>query len=240
MNRFDAALKKTLTAHEKDGIGTLSEGTLHAVIKNYLDPDEQHHEKKLGRYICDIYDGDHVFEIQTRQLFKLEKKLFSILSEAEATIVFPIAVQKRVFWLDTATGEVSGGRRTTKKGVATDVLHELYGIRNHLTNEKLDVLVLLFSMDEYRNLNGWGRGGKRGSSRHDRIPTSLEGELVLRVADDYRALIPSSLGDCFSAKEFARLTRQSLPLAYRSLGTLSSLGIVSIEKQGRTNVYRLV
>ena len=37
------------------GIGTLSEKTVHAVLKNYLVPDERCHEISCGRYVADIF-----------------------------------------------------------------------------------------------------------------------------------------------------------------------------------------
>ena len=39
--RFDQAAAKILSReHENHGIGTLGEKTLHAVVKNYVEPDE--------------------------------------------------------------------------------------------------------------------------------------------------------------------------------------------------------
>ena len=237
---FDDALSKVLAHHYREGIGTLSEGTLHAVIKHYLDPDESHHEQKCGRSVCDVFDGDHIFEIQTRQLFKLNKKLERFLPEKRVTVVFPISAEKHVYWIDLSTGEMAGGRKSTRAGRKTDVLPELYGIREHLTNPNFDVLILLFKMDEYRNLDGWGRGGKRGSSRYDRIPRELFDELRLKTAVDYRALLPDNIPDSFTAKEFAKLTKLRLNAAYQALLVLETVGAVKVERNGRTNTYFLV
>lgn len=237
--RFENALSRVLEHHHREGIGTLAEGTLHAVIKYFLDPDESHHEQKLGRSVCDVFDGERIFEIQTRQLFKLNSKLTHFLPEYNVTVVFPISAEKHVYWLDKQTGELSGGRKSTRKGRATDVLPELYGLREHLTDANFEVLVLLFKMDEYRNLNGWGRGGKRGSSRYDRIPRELTDEHLLFDADSYRELLPPELPTSFAAKEFAKLTKMSQNAAYQALLVLETVGVVKVERNGRTNTYHL-
>ena len=237
--RFETALAKVLEFHTREGIGTLSEGTLHAVIKNYLDSDESHHERKYLRFFCDVYDGDHIYEIQTRQLFKLGRKLTVFLPEKRVTVVFPISGQKNVFWIDQATGEFSGGRKSPRSGRATDVLPELYGIVDYLNEPNIDILVLLFRMDEYRNLNGWGRGGKRGSSRYDRIPRELTNEVHLKTADDYRAILPNDLPQTFSAKEFSKFVKLSIGASYGALKVLEKVGVVTISKEGRLNSYSL-
>lgn len=237
--RFERALTRVLENHERGGIGTYYEGTLHAVIKHFLDPDESHHEQKVGRSVCDVFDGERIFEIQTRQLFKLNAKLTRFLPEHNVTVVFPISAEKRVFWLDEQTGELSGGRKSTRAGRKTDVLPELYGLREHLKNPNLEVLLLLFKMDEYRDLKGWGNGGKRGSSRLDRIPRELLDEHLLFDADSYRELLPSELPTSFTAKEFAKLTKLSQNAAYQALLVLETVGVVKVERNGRTNSYHL-
>ena len=51
----------------KKGIGTLSEKTLHSVLKNYFEPFSENHEIKIGNYVADIVGENGIIEIQTRQ-----------------------------------------------------------------------------------------------------------------------------------------------------------------------------
>lgn len=75
-DEFNIARKKILgTAHNDKGIGTLSEKTLHAVLKNYYEPDENKHEVAIDGYYADIFNDSGIIEIQTRQLNKLRDKL---------------------------------------------------------------------------------------------------------------------------------------------------------------------
>lgn len=52
---FDAAKEKIIgKSHNDKGIGTLSEKTLHAVLKMYYEPDEDNHEVAIDGYFADI------------------------------------------------------------------------------------------------------------------------------------------------------------------------------------------
>ena len=54
---FDAARQKIIgKSHNDKGIGTLSEKTLHAVLKAYYEPDEDKHEVALDGYYADIFN----------------------------------------------------------------------------------------------------------------------------------------------------------------------------------------
>jgi len=49
---FDAAKEKIIgKSHNDKGIGTLSEKTLHAVLKMYYEPDEDNHDMALADYL---------------------------------------------------------------------------------------------------------------------------------------------------------------------------------------------
>ena len=56
-------------------IGTLSEKSIHSEIKNYLEPNKEYQEVKVGNYIADIKRGNEIFEIQTQQFKNLIFKL---------------------------------------------------------------------------------------------------------------------------------------------------------------------
>ena len=69
---FEAARQRIIgKKHDDKGIGTLSEKTLHAVLKAYYEPDEDNQEVAVNGYYADIYNQDGIIEIQTRQLGKL-------------------------------------------------------------------------------------------------------------------------------------------------------------------------
>ena len=56
--RFEAARNKIMGADRvRQGIGTLSEKTIHAVLKNYYAPDADMHEIPLEGFVADIFTG---------------------------------------------------------------------------------------------------------------------------------------------------------------------------------------
>ena len=169
--KFLKASQKIVNHHrEKNKIGTLGEKTLHAVLKNYFEPDETKQEIRVGSYYADIFDGEEIIEIQTRQFNKLREKLSVFLKEYPVTIVYPVPGEKHLYWLDQESGELSRGRLSPKKGTPYEICAELYKIKNYLRNPNLHFHILILEVDEYRFLNGWSKDRKRGSSRCDRIP----------------------------------------------------------------------
>ena len=221
------------------GIGTLGERTLHAALKYYLQPDPAFHEVKVGRRVADIQDSRGIIEIQTRQFGRLQGKLEAFLALGPVTVVYPVAAQKRLCWMDPKTGETSPWRRSPKKKGPADILYELYAIRDFLGNSNLSIRVLLLEMEEIRCLNGWSHDRKRGSTRIDRVPVSLLGEITVGAKAGYRALLPAGLPKKFTSKEFAKGAALSLSSAQRGLLLLHQLGVVDrLGKQGRAYLYQ--
>lgn len=103
--RFEEAKKKILnTARLRQSIGTLSEKTIHAVVKNFYEPEETRQEVPVGGLVADIFTGTEIIEIQTRSFDKVRKKLDYFLPLYPVTIVYPLPRQKWITWIDEETG----------------------------------------------------------------------------------------------------------------------------------------
>ena len=124
--RFEAARDKIIGKNRvRQGIGTLSEKTMHAVLKHYYAPDEDMHEIPIENYVADIYTGTEIIEIQTRSMDRMRKKLEAFLPLYPVTIVYPIPREKWLYWIDEETGEVSQKRKSPKiAGEIQDSLSE--------------------------------------------------------------------------------------------------------------------
>lgn len=209
MDRFEEARLKGLAAlQERPGIGTLRERSLHAVLKYWIDPDESHHEVTLPcRLVADVYDGDQITEIQTRNFSKLRPKLARMLPDYPVTVVYPIPRVKRLVWMEPETGEMSQPRKSPKTGTAWDAFPELFYIRDYLRDPRLTVRLVYLDMDEYKLLNGWSRNRKKGACRVERIPTALAGEEKLSTAADFAALLPPCLPEPFTTTDLAKALR---------------------------------
>jgi len=239
--RFEAARDKIIGKNRtRQGIGTLSEKTMHAVLKNYYAPDEDMHEIPIENYVADIYTGTEIIEIQTRSMDRMRKKLEAFLPLYSVTIVYPIPREKWLYWIDEDTGEVSQKRKSPKKGNPYQAFIELYKIRPFLNHPNLRLRLDLIDMEEYRLLNGWSRDKKKGSERYDRIPTQFFEEVCIDCIRDYMQLIPYELPVQFTVKDFAKYAKIPVRLAGTVLLIFYDLGLVSrIGKKGNSYIYEV-
>lgn len=222
----------------RDGIGTLSEKTLHAVLKNYFEPDTTYHEVKIGKHYADIYNAHGITEIQTKQFNKLRNKLDVFLKNYVVTIVFPVASEKTLYWVDQETGEISKGRKSPKRGSVYSIFPELYKVKSLLKHNNIRFCITLVHIEEYRFLNGWSRDGKKGSTCSDRIPTKLVEERYITCVQDYLQFIPHDLPSQFDSREFATKAKIPISLAQTVLHILTEVCAVKrVGKRGRSILY---
>lgn len=202
-------------AHD-GGIGTLGEKRMHAVIKNYL-ADRRFQEIRMDavegshatRFVADVFDGERIFEVQTGSFYPLRTKLDYYLKKTpyHVTLVHPVSVVKRLSWIDPVTGEISTPRKSPRRGRIQDVAGQLFWLTPYISSGRLSLRLLLCETSEYRWKNGWGKGGKRGSVRYERIPTALLDDLTYTTPEDYRAdFLPDTLPERFTAAEYAKAT----------------------------------
>lgn len=190
-------------------IGTENEQQLHRELKYYFEPDESKHEKKVGRYIADILNDTGIIEVQTGSFDKIRKRIAFFLEQYSVTIVFPVAVEKMVAWIDPETGECTKPRKSPRKGDARDVLPQLFWLLPQLSNSRLSIKVALMDMEEHKLLCGWSADRKRGARRIARIPVEPRGFVTLSEKADYGPLLPPGLPVEFTAKEFCKAARFS-------------------------------
>lgn len=226
---------------EENGFGTLQEKTIHEVIKDFYCYDHDFQEQKRGRYIADIAIGDDIWEIQTRAFNRLRGKLSAFLKEYHVTVIYPVAVEKKIYWLDQETGAITGGRRSPRKGNAYDVFRELYAIRPYLQDPNFSLHVFLMDMEEYKLLNGWSRDKKKGAARYDRLPGKLRDIVRLEHREDYLYFLPDSLPQEFTSLDLAKCAHIPRDTAQTCLLILRDLKIVElIGKKERSNLHRIV
>ena len=94
--RFTAAKERIIGKNrERNGIGTLSEKTVHAVLKNYYAPDETQHEIPVEGCVADIFNGKEIIEIQTRSFDRMRPKLERFLPLYPVTILQACFLDRR-------------------------------------------------------------------------------------------------------------------------------------------------
>lgn len=239
---FEEACQKIVRQQrERNGIGTLQEKTLHAVLKNFYEPDPAHQEIPVESFVADILRDEEIIEIQTRGFNKLRRKLDIFLQQYPVTVVYPIVHTKWLYWIDEDTGEISKKRKSPKCGRIYDAIPELYKIKMYLDNPNLHLCLVLIDAEEYRLLNGWSHDKKKGSTRYDRIPTRLVEEHYIGCLSDYQCLIPEGLEPDYTSKDFAKAARIPVGYAQTTLTILHHIGVVErTGKSGRSYTYRTV
>ncbi len=239
---FESAKKKIIGVdRQRFGIGTLSEKTVHAILKNYYEPDEDKQEIPIENHIADIYADGEIIEIQTRQFNKMRDKLTCFLPLYPVTIVYPIPREKWIIWIDEESGELSQKRKSPLKGNPYFVFPELYKIKSFLKDPNLHIRLVLMDMEEYKLLNGWGKDKKRGATRYDRIPTELVEEVEINCLMDYMQFVPYELEDEFTSREFAKAAHISVSLAQNVLNILYHVGTVTrVGKKGKQYLYAVM
>lgn len=237
--KFEQAKREVIgTCRPRAGIGTLAEKTIHAVMKSYYAPDADSREIKVGRYVADIFADGRITEIQTRNFDKIRNKLAAFLPDYPVTVVYPIPREKYLFWIDETTGETSVPRKSPLHGTYYHACKELYKIKMYLKEKNLSIRLVLMDMDEYRLLNGWSRDRKKGSTRFDRIPKMIRGELELHTPADYRVFVPANLTEPFTTKEFAKAAHIPLRLAGTVINILKYMDVIRfVGKEGRSYRY---
>ncbi len=232
---------------EGNGIGTLNEKRLHHIIKEYFDPETSDHEVPFCGYVADIKNETGIIEIQTGALNPLYTKLSVFLPETDVTIVHPIIVKKKVFWIDPETGEISDGHLSPKRGCDYDGLVELFNIRSYLSSPRLHIRFMMIEADEYRYNDGWGRSGKLGSHRYEYIPKDLYDIVTIDETSDYMRFLPKELDledEGFTRNEYSAAIPRSVSSRRRSvhyaISALVSAGVIKNSgKRNRANVYTL-
>lgn len=238
--RFEEVKRKIIGVdRQRLGIGTLSEKTLHAVLKNYYEPDEDRQEIPIENFVADIYSDGQIIEIQTRQFNRMREKLSAFLPLYPVTIVYPIPREKWLIWIDEESGELSTRRKSPKKGTPYMAFAELYKIKMYLKDPNLKLRLVLVDMEEYRLLNGWSHDKKKGSTRYDRIPIRLVEEVEIEQPKDYMQFIPYELEEPFTVKDFAAVVHIPTSLSGTVLNLLYYMGVVRrVGKKGNAFLYQ--
>ena len=222
------------------GIGTLGEKSLHRDLKNLYQPDPTRHEVRVGRLIADAQDPEGgVVEVQTGYFFALKKRLPIYLQAGRVRLVCPVAERKWLCWLDPETGEVLSRRRSPKRGTPLDLSRELVHILPFLREKNLVFSFIMLEVEEYRLQNGWGRDGKRGSTRYERKLLQVIDRRDVSTPEGWASLLPA-LPPVFTAKELQKAARLSPAGASACLRVWQQAGALKRgENLGRAYTYRI-
>ncbi|MBR4622343.1 MAG: hypothetical protein IKO44_02260 [Ruminococcus sp.] len=238
--RFEEACKAVADEERsRSSIGTLSEKSVHAVLKRYFEPDASRHEIPVGGFVADIVSENGIIEIQTRQFSRLLNKLEQFLEYSRVTVVYPISKVRHITRIDPLTGETLSRRKSPKKGCIYDIIPELYRIKYTLDNPRLDVCICMLETEDIRTPEVSRRN--KGASKLDCFPADLLEEIWLEKPEDYRMFLPEGLNEEFTSADLAKSAAIPRSIAQTALNLLAYLGLVEKTGKGKRNtiIYRI-
>lgn len=122
-------------------INTYNETQLHRTLKNLYSPDDSGKEKAVEGFICDIYDGHVIIEIQTGHFAALRHKLEKLLPLYRMTIVYPVAENAYIRMLNE-DGSLRSCRKSPKHGNRYQIFKELSSIAQYTEYPNLSIEML--------------------------------------------------------------------------------------------------
>lgn len=141
--------------------------------------------------------------------------------------------------MDPVTGEAAAPRKSPRQGGFWDTFSELHWLLPYLSDPGLWLRLVELDLEESRAQDGWGRDGKRGSHRVERVPTDIGNELWLREPADFAALLPPGLPKVFTTADLRRAGRLSAKKAGYGINLLHKLEcVVRIGKKGNAYLYQ--
>ena len=235
--RFQTACDHVLQLQQKGTlIGTLSEKTTHAILKYYIEPDASCHEIRVGSFFADVKNEQGIFEIQTKQFYRLYDKLTFFLKEYPVTVVYPIVHYNYLRWIEPETGCIHPPRRSPKIGTIYHVLPELYQIKSFLNHPNFRLKLILLDVSEYRYLDGYGPDRKKRATRCDRIPSALLAEEDFFTQADYVKFLPNNLPAPFTSRDYHIATKLPSKAASTALNVLHEKQVI-IRNGKRGNAF---
>ncbi len=227
--RFRAARMRVLSEEKTSrGFSVYAERAIHKTVKLYIEPRCECHEASIPFGIADVLNEEGVFEVQTGSPLPLIPKLEGLLGAGyRVTLVLPYAAITRHRWLDKTTGEIStpAARKIPPKGYQT-IARSLYAVRRFIGREGFAVRLLPLEVEEYRALDGRGRDKKRGATLIEKLPLDILEDRLLVGVRDYLELLPSTLGEVFTAPEYKKAVRSRSRYDVIMLKLLCEIGVL--------------
>ncbi len=225
-----------------NSIGTLSEKSIHSEIKNYLEPNKEYQEVKVGNYIADIKRDNEIFEVQTQQFKNLISKLnYYIKNEYDITVVYPLIQEKYINWIDPVRTEIVERRKSSYKRYIQDIFKELYWIKDYIVNEQIKLKIITLTAEEYKYLDGYGQNNKHKATKIDKVPSKIINEINIQSVNDFKIFLPDTLPKEFTSKDFQKYTKSRSKYLGSGLKILREIGVIKvIRKQGNAYVYEIL
>ncbi len=222
----------------KNGIGTISEWSLHSDIKRSYMTADSREEVDVDGFIVDVVRDDLLIEVQTRGFSKIRDKLMKLVKSHRVRLVYPVSLTKWIVRESPEGSETISRRRSPKQQGPQSLFDELVSIPTLLHHQNFSLEVLLIEEEEIRRKDNQGSWRRRGWSIIDRRLLGILGRRVYNEPKDLLHFIPDSLKDEFTNRELADATGYTIREAGKVTYCLRRMGILIVTgKRGNANVF---
>ncbi|MBR2381597.1 MAG: hypothetical protein IKA84_03795 [Clostridia bacterium] len=238
-------MNEKFTAEKTENlITTYMERSLHASLKKHFCPDEACHEVKIGRFVADACSGGIVYEIQTAKLGNLAKKLKFYLesTDYQIVVVCPLAKNRRIIWLDEASGEmVKVPRLSSKHENLASGIADLHYLKDFLGNERLSFCFVSMEIDEVRLLDGYGKQKKIRATSVDRVAGEIYSfDYINNIEDVKNATLPLLPNGEFDRETLSKSLKLKGMKLWSAQKLLLETGLISARKKGRKLIFEKI
>ncbi len=225
---------------KKKNIGTYKESSLHNMLKFRYAKESEKHEVEIDSYVCDaVRENGEIIEVQTGSFGPLKDKVCNLSLYNTVRIVHPIIMSKTIELYDE-DNHLIRKRKSPRKGTAWDVFKVLLYAPELASTKNIIIELVPIDLIETRKDDGKGSWRRKGASVTDKVISVSYESIELKTEKDYQFFIPFSKEEPFTSSDLAKKAGISLPLAAKTLYTLTKTGFVlRIEKKGRSWVYKM-
>lgn len=221
-------------------IGTLSERSLHAALKEWYAQPGDLLETRIDGYVIDLVRDNLLVEIQTRHCGSLRRKLEKLLESHRVRLVHPIAREKWIVKIDT-DGVILERRKSPGRGRIEHIFRELVSIPHLMMHPNFELEVLLIREEEIRRDDGQGSWRRKGWSIVDRRLVEVVECRLFQSPDDFLSLLPTDLTQPFTNRNLAVALHQRLPVAQKMTYCLSKMkALQTVGKQGNAHLFSML
>jgi hypothetical protein len=222
------------------GIGTLNEKSLHSDLIQWLAKPEDKFEEKIDGYIIDIIRGKKLLEIQTKNIYKIKKKIYTLSKNYTVQIFFPIIVDKWILKVDENDEQLSK-RKSPKRGRIEDIFTELIRIPTMVSNQNISLSLIFIQAEEVWKNDGKGSWRRKKWSIVERYLLKVVEVIDFSKAKDFVSLLPNDIQDRFTNKDLSKSLGVTTKLAQKMTYCLRKMGILEVvETRGREYIFSLI
>lgn len=200
-----------------------NENTLHQYLKDMITKDSSCQEIKVGSYYADVKIGNKVYEIQTRYLYKLKDKLeYYLKCGYDIEVIYPLVEHKSCQYI--LDGVIQKTTKRSTVGKIQDSLYEIYSIREFIG--KINIKIVVLDLIDYRIVKSENAVTRRNSTASDKIPAQISNILELRESRDFIKMVPASLKEEFTSKNFLADSKMNKAYVGYALRVLEDTGVI--------------